>query len=80
MVPAPMSDVAKQALTITQANLKASLDHARKLMEAKDIGEVLRLQTEFVRGQFGTAAEQFKQMTSSSAGSPKDDRNEPDLI
>ncbi|WP_347337053.1 hypothetical protein [Bradyrhizobium retamae] len=37
MVPGPMTDVAKQALVITEANLKASFDHARKLMQAKDV-------------------------------------------
>jgi phasin len=79
MAPAPMSDVAKQALTITEANIKASFEHARKLMEAKDIGEVLRLQTEFVRSQFGTATEQFKQMTTGAAAA-NDDREKPDLI
>ena len=77
-VPAPMSDVAKQALAITEANIKASFEHARKLMEAKDIGEVLRLQTEFVRSQFGTATEQFKQMTGGAASS--DEKEKPDLI
>jgi phasin len=78
MAPAPMSDVAKQALTITEANIKASFDHARKLMEAKDIGEVLRLQTEFVRSQFGTVTEQFQEMTSSAAA-PRE-REKPDSI
>src|ERR1035441_3208258 len=72
MVPSPMSDVAKQALTITEANIKASLEHARNLMEAKDIGDLLRLQTEFVRSQFGMVTEQFKQMTSSAAAASGD--------
>lgn len=64
MVPGPMTDVAKQALVISEANLKASFDHARKLMQAKDINEVMQLQSEFLKTQFGTATEQFKQMTS----------------
>src|SRR3979409_523273 len=62
MVPGPMTDIAKQALAITEANLKASFDHARKLMQAKDVQEVMQLQTEFLRSQFGAATEQFKQM------------------
>ena len=62
-VPAPMGGVAKQALAISEKNLKASFDHARQLMQAKDIGEVMKLQTEFVRAQFGQATEQFKQLT-----------------
>ena len=79
MVPSPMSDVAKQALTITEANIKASLEHARNLMEAKDIGDLLRLQTEFVRSQFGMVTEQFKQMTSSAAAA-SGDKEKPELI
>ena len=39
MVPGPMTDVAKQALAITETNLKASFEHARKLMNAEDIDE-----------------------------------------
>src|SRR6266576_2448860 len=35
MVPTPMADVAKQALSIAEANLRASLEHARKLLQAK---------------------------------------------
>jgi phasin len=64
MVPGPTTDFAKQALAITEANLKASFDHARKLMQAKDVNEVMQLQSEFLRSQFGAATEQFKQMTS----------------
>ena len=43
MVPTPMNDVAKQALAIAEANMKASFDHARKLMEARDIAEVMKI-------------------------------------
>lgn len=41
MVPSPMNDVAQQALAITEKHLKASFEHARKLLNAK------HLQTEF---------------------------------
>jgi phasin len=61
-VPSPMNEVAQQALAITEKNLKASFEHARKLMNAKDINEVMQLQTEFLRNQFGVATEQSKQM------------------
>jgi len=39
MAPAPMGDVAKQALTITETNIKASFENARKLTEAKDMAK-----------------------------------------
>ena len=71
-VPGPMTDVAKQALAITEANLKASFDHARNLMKAKDIDEVMNLQSEFLRNQFGTVTEQFQRMTGGTPSAGKD--------
>src|ERR1700757_36634 len=67
MVQGPMNDAAQQALAITEKNLKAAFEHARKLMNAKDINEVMQLQTEFLRNQFGIATEQSKQMSSGIA-------------
>jgi phasin len=80
MAPGPMTDVAKQALAITEANLKSSFEYARKLMQAKDIGEVMQLQSDFLRSQFGVATEQFKVMTSGPASGANDDKEKPDLI
>jgi phasin len=77
MVPAPMNDVAKQALAITDKNLKASFEHARKLMQAKDISEVMQLQSEFLRNQFGAATEQLKQITGGAVSGANDDRKSP---
>lgn len=59
-----MTELAKQALVISEMNLQASFEHARKLMQAKDLSEVMRLQSEFIRNQFGVVSEQFKQMAS----------------
>jgi phasin len=81
MVPGPMTDVAKQALVITEKNLKASFEHARKLMQAKDISEVTQLQAEFLRNQFGAATEQLKQMTGGVTVAAKDaPKDKPELI
>jgi len=67
-----MNDVAKQALAIAEANVKASFEHTRKLMEARDIAEVMQLQTEFLRSQFGVATGQFKQMAGDVTSAAKD--------
>jgi phasin family protein len=81
MVPSPMNDVGQQALAITEKNLKASFEHARKLMNAKDINEVMQLQTEFLRNQFGVATEQSKQMSGGIASAGGDvAKEEHDLI
>jgi phasin len=75
-VPGPMNEVARQVLAITEAVMKAQFEQARKLMEAKNINEVMQLQSEFMRDQFGAANEQFKKMTSSmlSAGTGTADK------
>ena len=65
VVPGPMTDVAKQALAITEVNLKTSFEHARNLMKAKDIDEVMKLQSEFMRKQFG------QRMTGGTASAAK---------
>ena len=81
MAPGPMTDAAKQALAITEANLKSSFQYARRLMQAKDIGEVMQLQSDFLRNQFGVATEQFKKMNGGVAAAAKDiSKEEPDLI
>jgi phasin len=71
MAPGPVTEAAKQALAITEANLKLSFDHARKLMEAKDIGELMQLQSDFLRNQFGIATDQFKKMTGGTGAAVK---------
>ena len=50
-------------------------------MNAKDINEVMQLQTEFLRNQFGIATEQSKQMSGGIA-SPGGDvaKQEPDYL
>jgi phasin len=80
VMPAPMNDVARQALAITEANLKASFDHARKLMQAKDINEIMQIQSDFLRNQFGIATEQFKKMTGGAVSDTIDDKGKPDPI
>jgi hypothetical protein len=50
-------------------------------MQAKDISEVMQLQSDFLRNQFGVATEQFKKMTGEVAADAKDiSKEEPDPI
>src|ERR1700687_6095219 len=81
MVPSPMNDVARQALAITEKNLKASFEHARKLMNATDINHVMQPETGVLRKQFGVATEQSKQRSGGIASAGGDvAKEEPDLI
>jgi phasin len=81
MAPGPMTDIARQTLAITEANLKSSFEYARKLMQAKDISEVMQLQSDFLRNQFGVATEQFKKMTGGATSAAKDvSKDKPESI
>jgi phasin len=80
MAPGPMTDVAKQTLAITEANLKSNFEYTRKLMQAKDIGEVMQLQSDFLRNQFGVATEQFKKLSGGAVSAAKDSKEKPELI
>ena len=75
MVPGPMAEVAKQTLAITEANMKAQFECARKLMHAKTIIEVMEIQSEIVRKQFAAASDQFNQMTSGVSSAAKEVAN-----
>jgi phasin len=60
MMPnAPMSE---KVLSFTIANTKSAFDHARKLIQAKDIQEALHIQAEFLKGQSATVTEQIKEL------------------
>jgi hypothetical protein len=49
--------------------------------DPKDIGEVMQLQSDFLRNQFGIATEHLKKTTGEAAAAPKDiSKEEPDLI
>lgn len=67
--PAPLGSLAKQTFALSERNIMASYEHARKLMKAKDLAEVMQLQVDFVRSQFQAATEQFTHMTSAAGNS-----------
>ncbi|HKG99855.1 MAG TPA: phasin family protein [Bradyrhizobium sp.] len=72
MIPGPMTDVAKQALEMTERNLKASLGHTKNLLQAKDIHEAMQCHSEFLRDQYGVVTEQFAQMAGATLSLAKD--------
>ena len=62
MIPNPTTDMSLKALSLTEQNMKAAFDHAKKLLQAKDLQEAMRLQAEFLKAQYETATEQLKEM------------------
>ena len=65
MMPNPTTDMTVRALSLTEQNMKAAFDHAKKLLQAKDLQEAMRLQAEFLKAQYETATEQLKEMGNS---------------
>jgi phasin len=62
LIPAPITDISKKVLSITEANLKATFDHARKLAQTSDISEVMHMQSEFLKKQYAAMEEHMKQL------------------
>jgi len=60
-------DVRRRAMTFAEQNVDASFEFAQRLVRAKDVQEVVRLQTEFVQSQMRTLAEQAKELGTTSA-------------
>jgi phasin len=55
-------DISAKAVSFAESNVQASVEHARKLMAAKDLAEVMRLHSEYVQAQMKTLAEQASEM------------------
>jgi phasin len=71
-MPNPATEMSKNALSFTEQNLKAALDHARKLVHAADLQEAMRIQSEFLRGQFSSAGEQMRKINGEVMSAAKD--------
>ena len=72
-IPGAGSEVSKQALSLTEQNMKAAFEHARKLVHATDLQEAMRIQSDFLRSQFTNAGEHMREITGKimTAGKPK---------
>ena len=55
--------MSKQALSLTEQNMKAAFDHARKLVHATDLQQAMQIQSEFLKSQFTNAGEHMRQIT-----------------
>src|ERR1700693_6339854 len=71
-VPSPGTEMSKQALSLTEQNIKAAFEHARKLVHATDLQEAMRIQSEFLKSQFTNAGEHMRQITGGVMAAGKD--------
>jgi phasin len=72
MVPSPATEMSKNTMTLAEKNMKAAFDHARKLIHAKDVQEVMQLQADFLKTQFAAAGEQMKELSTRDVSAAKD--------
>jgi phasin len=61
-VRAGARDIGAKALSYAEKNVQASLDYAQSLLRAKDITEVVRLQSEYLQSQMRALAEQASEI------------------
>jgi phasin len=61
-VRASAKDVSVKAITFAEKNVAASLDYAERLLQAKDLTEVMKLHSDYVQGQMRTLAEQASEI------------------
>ena len=61
-VRAGARDIAGKAVSYAEQNVQTALDHAEKLLHAKDLAEVMRLHSEYVQNQMRSLAEQATEM------------------
>ncbi len=67
--------VGGKAMSFAEENIRSAFDHAQKLVRAKDMQEVLSLQSEFVRAQMSALQDQAKQLGSSLQGAAQSAMN-----
>ena len=71
MVPNPATDFSKKTLSLTEQNMKAAFDHARKLLQATDVEHFMQIQSDYLKTQFTTAQEQMKQLAEDAMSTAK---------
>ena len=54
--------ISKKAMSFAQRNVLSAFEFAQKIVQAKDIHELIRMQTEFVQSQVQVLSEQIKDL------------------
>jgi phasin len=55
-------EITSRAVSYAERNVSAALDYAQQLVHAKDLGDVLRLHSEYVQAQMKALAEQASEL------------------
>lgn len=65
-------DVGEKAMSFAQRNIMASFEFAQKLVQAKDVQEMMRLQSEYIQSQIQALNEQAKELGQSASKAAMD--------
>ena len=57
------ADLGQKVLTFTERNISATLQFGQRVMKAKDLSEVTRLQSEYLSAQMQALTDQAREMT-----------------
>jgi phasin len=64
--------IGEKAMSFVERNIAASFEYAQKLVQAKDVEELMRLQTDYVKAQIQALTEQAKELGEATAKMAKD--------
>jgi len=67
----PGAETSRNALFLTEQNMKSAFDNARRIAQATDLQKAMQIQSEFLKGQFTSAGEQMKQIADSVMSTTK---------
>ena len=67
-------EVSSKALSFTEANIKAALDHTEQLIQAKDPQQFIAHQTEYVKKQLAALEEHAKELGATVLKNVKPDK------
>ncbi len=70
-------DVSGRAMSFAERNMTASFEFAQKLVKAKDVEEVIRLQADYVKAQVEALNEQTKELAEAAGRLAKDTAGKP---
>jgi phasin family protein len=65
-------EMSGRAMSFAERNMSESFDFAKNLVRAKDVEEVLRLQTDYVKKQIAALNDQAKELAESASKAAKD--------
>jgi phasin len=65
-------DVGKRAMTFAEQNVANSFEFAHKLVRAKDVQEILRLHSEFIRAQMDALSNQARELGDAASKAAKE--------